>query len=183
MVRQMICEMCKKNEATVRYTEVVNKKIIKMNLCEECAKKKGVAIQTPFTIADLLSGLADLGLRAEEDLKKTCPGCGLSYIDFRKTGRLGCDNCYKAFEKSLQGLLETIHRSTTHVGKVPSRERVEADGFAMLNSLETQLCAAVEKEEFEKAATIRDKLQALKKDARNGGRAPKKTRVRNSKNQ
>jgi protein arginine kinase activator len=162
---------------------VVNKKIIKMNLCEECAKKKGVTIQTPFTIADLLSGLADLGLRAEEDLKKTCPGCGLSYIDFRKTGRLGCDNCYTAFEKSLQGLLETIHRSATHVGKVPSHTRVEVDDLAMLKSLEAQLCAAVEKEEFEKAATIRDKLQALKKDVRNGGRAVKKARARNSKNQ
>ena len=119
--------MCKKNEATVRYTEVVNKKIIKMNLCEECAKKKGVTIQAPFTIADLLSGLADFGLRAEEDLKKTCPGCGLSYIDFRKTGRLGCDSCYRAFEKSLRGLLETIHRSTTHVGKVPSLSCAEVD--------------------------------------------------------
>ncbi|MEJ2745584.1 MAG: UvrB/UvrC motif-containing protein [bacterium] len=114
-------------------------------------------------------------------MKKTCPGCGLSYIDFRKTGRLGCDNCYNAFEKSLQGLLETIHRSTTHVGKVPSRERAEVEGLTMLKSLEAQLCAAVEKEEFEKAATIRDKLQALKKDVRRGARTPKKERARGSK--
>lgn len=177
----MNCEMCKKNEATVRYTEVVNKKIIKMNLCEECAKKKGVTIQSPFTIADLLSGLADLGLRAEEDLKKVCPGCGLSYIDFRKTGRLGCDSCYKAFEKSLQGLLETIHRSTTHVGKVPSRARMEINELTMLKDLEAKLCAAVEKEEFEEAASIRDKLQALKKDVRGGGRMPKRERTRDAK--
>lgn len=177
----MNCEMCKKNEATVRYTEVVNKKIIKMNLCEECAKKKGVTIQTPFTIADLLSGLTDLGLRAEEDLKKTCPCCGLSYIDFRKTGRLGCDGCYRAFEKSLQGLLETIHRSTTHVGKVPSRARAEVDESSLLKTLETQLCAAVEKEEFEKAATIRDKLQALKKDVRDGAKPLRKERTRGAK--
>ncbi len=177
----MNCEMCKKNEATVRYTEVVNKKIIKMNLCEECAKKKGVTIQAPFTIADLLSGLADFGLRAEEDLKKTCPGCGLSYIDFRKTGRLGCDSCYRAFEKSLRGLLETIHRSTTHVGKVPSLSCAEVDGLTMLKALEAQLSAAVDKEEFEKAATIRDRLQALKKDAQASARSPKKERARGSK--
>ena len=86
----MICEICKKKEATVQYTEVVDNKIIKMNLCEECAKKKGVTIKAPFTISDLLAGLADLSLRAEEDVKSTCPGCGLSYIDFRKTGRLCC---------------------------------------------------------------------------------------------
>jgi len=177
----MNCEMCKKSEATVRYTEVVNKKIIKMNLCEECAKKKGVTIQAPFTIADLLSGLADLGLRAEEDLKKVCPCCGLSYIDFRKMGRLGCDSCYKAFEKSLQGLLETIHKGATHVGKVPSRARVEIDELTLLKDLEAKLCAAVEKEEFEKAASIRDKLQALKKEGRVRDRTPKRERTREAK--
>jgi protein arginine kinase activator len=173
--------MCKKHEATVRYTEVVNKKIIKMNLCEECAKKKGVTIQPPFTIADLLSGLTDLGLRAQEDLKKSCPGCGLSYVDFRKTGRLGCDQCYAAFEKSLQGLLETIHKSTTHAGKVPSRVREEVSGQRLLKELESKLCDAVEGEDFEKAATLRDKIQTLKKEARAKERGTKRERARETK--
>jgi len=174
----MTCEMCKKNEATVRYTEVVNKKVVKMNLCEECAKKKGVTIQAPFSIADLLSGLADLGLRAEEDAKKACPGCGLSYIDFRKGGRLGCDRCYQVFEKSLQALLETIHKSTTHVGKVPVRMREEIGRAERLKDLETRLCAAVGKEEFEEAAALRDKIQELKKEMRSRGRVVRKERAK-----
>jgi len=173
----MNCEMCKKNPSTVRYTEVVNKKVLKMNLCEDCAKKKGVSVQAPFTIADLLSGLANVGARAEEDAGKTCPSCGLTYGDFRKTGRLGCDGCYAAFEKGLRGLLETIHKSTSHTGKVPSHAKGEADELRLLRELESGLCAAVEKEEFEKAAGIRDRIQDLKKNARARERAAKKTRT------
>jgi protein arginine kinase activator len=161
----MLCEMCKKSKATVRYTEVVDNKIVKMNLCEECAKKKGVSIQSPFTIADLLAGLADLGLREAEDGKKTCLGCGLSYKEFRKTGRLGCARCYEAFEKNLKGLLETIHKSTKHVGKVPTHLREKTDVLRKIRELEQQLSAVVEKEEFEQAAAIRDKIQAMKQAA------------------
>lgn len=177
----MTCEMCKKNKATIRYTEVVNKKVIKMNLCEECAKKKGVSIHPPFTIADLLSGLTDLGIHAQEDAKKSCQGCGLTYLDFRKTGRLGCDRCYAAFEKSLGGLLETIHRSTAHVGKVPSRVMKEVDELRALTELQAQLSEAVEREEFEKAAGIRDKIQALKKGARAKKGNSRKERAREAK--
>ncbi len=170
----MLCEMCKKVKATVRYTEVVNNKIIKMNLCEECAKKKGVTIQAPFTIADLLAGLADLGLRGAEDVKKVCPGCDLSYMEFRKVGRLGCARCYTAFEKNLRGLLETIHKSSRHVGKVPSVAREEVDALAMIGDLEERLSSAIGKEEFEKAAVIRDKIQSLKKTVKTKGRVAKK---------
>lgn len=176
----MICEICKKNPATVRYTEVANKKVVKMNLCEECAKKKGVSMQAPFTIADLLSGLAGAGTKSEEDSRKSCPSCGLAYGDFKKAGRLGCDACYAAFEKGLRGLLETIHKGTTHVGKVPSRARGDVDRMRLLKELEAGLCEAVEKENFEEAARLRDRIQELKKESRAKDRAAK--RARNSKN-
>ncbi len=162
----MNCEICKKSPATVRYTEVVNKKVMKMNLCEECAKKKGVSVQAPFTIADLLSGLADAGAQADEDAGKSCPACGLTYGDFRKTGRLGCDACYGAFEKGLRGLFETIHKSAGHPGKVPSRARGKVDALRLLQELEAGLCAAVAREDFEKAAELRDRIQELKKNGR-----------------
>jgi protein arginine kinase activator len=162
----MICELCKKNAATVRYTEVVNKKVVKMNLCEECAKKKGVSIQAPFTIADLLSGLAEMGARTEEDAGKACPACGLAYGDFKKTGRLGCDACYSAFEKGLRGLLETIHKSTAHAGKIPSRDRGRVDDLRLMQGLEAGLRAAVEKEDFERAAELRDRIQEMKRRSR-----------------
>jgi protein arginine kinase activator len=172
----MKCEMCKKNSATVRYTEVVNKKVMKMNLCEECAKKKGVSVQAPFTIADLLSGLAEVGAKAEDDAAKACPSCGLTYGDFKKTGRLGCDGCYTAFEKSLRGLFETIHKSTGHTGRIPSHAKGEVDELRLLRELESGLCAAVGREEFEKAAELRDRIQELKKGVRARERAAKKAK-------
>jgi protein arginine kinase activator len=176
----MICELCKKNPATVRYTEVVNKKVLKMNLCEECAKKKGVGVQAPFTIADLLSGLTEAGSRSEEDAGATCPSCGLTYGDFRKTGRLGCDGCYTAFEKGLRGLLESIHKGTAHHGKVPARARGAVDEARLLAELEEGLAAAVKHEEFEKAAGLRDRIREMKREARARGRAAK--RAKNAKN-
>ncbi len=172
----MICELCKKNTATVRYTEVVDKKVMKMNLCEECAKKKGVSVQAPFTIADLLSGLAEAGSRTEENAGATCPSCGLTYGDFRKTGRLGCDGCYTAFKKGLRSLLESIHKSTAHHGKVPARARGAVDEARLLSELEESLAAAVQHEEFEKAAGLRDRIREMKREARMKGRAAKKTR-------
>lgn len=172
----MKCEICRKNPATVRYTEVVNKKVMKMNLCEDCAKKKGVSIQAPFTIADLLSGLADAGMKAENDAGKACPACGLTYGDFKKTGRLGCDACYTAFEKGLRGLFETIHKSTNHTGKVPSRAKGKVDDLRLLEELESGLREAVAREDFEKAAKLRDRIQELKKNGRGKKRVASKAK-------
>jgi protein arginine kinase activator len=159
----MLCEKCKKNKATVRYTEVVDNKVIKMNLCEECAKKKGVTVQAPFTISNLLAGLAELGLRPEVDVRKKCPGCGLSYDGFQRTGRLGCARCYEVFEGNLRPLLETIHRSAMHVGKTPVKARAQKKDVEKLEDLENRLRNAVAQEEYEEAARLRDEIQALKK--------------------
>lgn len=165
----MKCEICSDNEATVRYTEVVDNQIVKMNLCEVCAEKKGVTIQTPFSIADLLAGLTDLGLRQEENIDTDCPGCGLSYRDFRKTGRLGCDRCYDAFEKGLNALIEAVHKSTRHAGKIPVRGGSGLGEMNAIRELEDRLRSAVTKEEFEKAAQLRDRIQEMRKGKGSNG--------------
>jgi len=112
----MLCDICHKNEATVHYTEIVHNQMIKMDLCEECAKVKGVGVQSPFSISDLLSGLAemDTGTRFEDPV---CKGCGLSFTGFRKSGRLGCPECYETFKVPLESLIKTIHKSSKHAGK------------------------------------------------------------------
>ena len=94
---------------------------------------------------------------------------------FKKTGRLGCDRCYGAFEKGLMALIETVHKSRKHVGKVPSRARGSVDRLRLVGELEKKLKEAVESEEFEKAARLRDRIQELRGgDARpqGGGRTP-----------
>ena len=165
----MLCQMCKENEATVLYTEIVDNKVMKMHLCEECAKKKGVTIHAPFFLSDLLSGLTELATFPAEEMKRKCPGCGMSYVDFRKTGRLGCSQCYSTFEQGMNALLETIHKSTRHVGKLPKRLAGFIADMRKVQVLERKLQKAIEEEAFEDAAVIRDKLHALKQQPRGKG--------------
>ncbi len=162
----MLCHMCKEKEATVLYTEIVDNKVVKMQLCEECAKKKGVTMHAPFSLSDLLAGLTELATFPAEEMKRKCPGCGMTYVDFRKTGRLGCSQCYSTFEQGMNALLETIHKSNRHVGKIPKRLAGVIAGVKKRQALERKLKEAIEKEAFEKAAVIRDQLHVLKQKTR-----------------
>ncbi len=93
----------------------------KINLCEACSKEKGVQDPTSFALADLL-----LGLGATNEIEKgastqKCLVCGFSQADFKKTGRLGCSECYVTFAEALGSLLKAMHKGTEHVGKLPER--------------------------------------------------------------
>ena len=93
----------------------------KVNLCEACSKEKGVEDPKSFALADLL-----LGIGAAEEIEKggssqKCPLCGFSQADFKKTGRLGCSECYVTFAEGLSSLLKAMHKGTEHVGKLPER--------------------------------------------------------------
>ena len=93
----MLCDVCKCNDATVFLTQILEGKMHKVNLCEACSKEKGVQDPTSFALADLL-----LGIGAAEEIEKgaptqKCPVCGFSQADFKKTGRLGCSECYVTF--------------------------------------------------------------------------------------
>lgn len=161
----MICQVCKKKEATILYTEIVDNKVMKMHICEDCAKKKGVTMHAPFALSDLLAGLTDLAAFPVEEMKRKCPGCGMTYADFRKTGRLGCSQCYSTFEQGMNALLETIHKQNSHVGKFPKRSATLIKTIQKRKELERKLRAAIESEAFEEAAVIRDKLYSLKQQA------------------
>jgi protein arginine kinase activator len=108
-----ICAVCKKKDAVVHYAEVIEGVIKKIDLCEQCALEKGIETPSPFTMGDLVGAITE---RSEE----TCAQCGMTFDDFRKSGRLGCDLCYDTFQESLLSIIEQIHRSTQHKGKVPS---------------------------------------------------------------
>lgn len=162
----MLCEICGKKEASVEFTEIIDDEVTQLHLCESCAKEKGIEMEQHFSIADLLAGLTDLG--AEFEPKKVsikCPKCGMSYDDFRKIGRLGCGECYKAFKRSLLPLLRRIHGSTRHVGKatVKLEKAAGAEKASELQELQQKLQHAIELEEYEEAAKIRDKIRELEK--------------------
>lgn len=159
----MLCCVCKEKTATVHLTQISGDKMQKVDLCEECAKQKGVNDQTGFSLADLL-----LGLGASQELEQStggadtkCPKCGFTNADFKKSGRLGCPACYKAFAEGMSGLLKSMHKGTRHVGKVPQNLRLKRDLTDQVKLLQERLAKAVKSEDFETAAQLRDELKQL----------------------
>ncbi len=160
----MQCDICKEREAKVHLTQIIDGKMQKVDLCEECAKEKGVSDPTGFSLADLL-----LGLGAAEELKPSgeasgtlrCPACGFTQVDFKKTGRLGCPECYRVFETGLNSLMKAMHKGEQHVGKVPGKAMRNQELSTKMKSLENALKKAVEEEKYEEAALLRDQIRSL----------------------
>ena len=159
----MQCSICKEKPATVHLTQIVGDKMQKLDLCEDCAKTKGVNDPAGFALADLM-----LGLGASQEIDSSpagaelkCPRCGFSQVDFKKSGRLGCPECYHTFAEGLGGLLKTMHKGTRHVGKAPEALRQSRDTAERLKSLQKKLAKAIEDENFEQAAQLRDELKQI----------------------
>ena len=171
----MICELCKKNDATVHLTEIINDQTTELHICEECAKAKDTQMQQHFGIADFLSGLVDLpsGVnKKKERISLKCESCGMTYANFKKLGRFGCENCYESFKRVLGPLLKKIHGTTRHAGKEPKAITFPSKGVGKkpvkaktetekLNELKRRLDRAIKQEEFEEAAILRDKIRAF----------------------
>ena len=167
----MLCDICSKDEATVHITEIVNGQMAELHLCEECARKKNVAMEQHFSLSDLLGGLADIStvLDKTEMAGKRCSNCGMIYEDFRKTGRLGCSECYVTFRDSLASLLKRIHGSDHHLGKFPLGKAGKVKAKTRIQDLRARLSAAIQLEEYERAAKLRDQIRILER------KGPKKT--------
>ncbi len=158
----MLCDICGKNPATVHLTEIINGEVKELHLCEECALKKSQEMQKAFSLGDILSSLIEGTQPQEKESLLRCSRCGLTYEEFRKIGRLGCAYCYISFRTSLWQLIKAIHGSTFHSGKIPkAKESFRID--VEIEELKKKLRRAIELEEFEEAAAIRDKIKELEK--------------------
>ena len=94
-----------------------------------------------------------------------CPKCNMSLAQFSKSGKLGCPACYEAFRPYLNEVLKSIHANTEHTGKISKNANEKIKLRRELESLKKELADAIEKQDFENAATIRDKIKALEKRA------------------
>lgn len=165
----MLCENCKEREAVIHLTQIVNNSVTTMHLCEACAAERGVeteATVAKFPLGDFLASLGKSGPADQADAAVTipCRFCGGTLADFRQTGRLGCARCYESFEPHLRDLLRRLHGSTRHVGEAyhmpgtaPEGGRPEGE----LGKLRDQLRRAVEAENFELAAELRDRIRVM----------------------
>lgn len=159
------CQNCKTRPAKVHYTEIVNDNMVAMNLCLECAEEKGIDVQKggSYGLGDLVAGLIDDTVVSEADRisKVRCPTCGYEYSDFKKIGRLGCPECYDAFEAQLVPVLRHVHGSTQHAGKKATQVGERAVIRERMTALREELSEAISAEDYERAAAIRDEIRGL----------------------
>jgi protein arginine kinase activator len=161
----MKCDNCK-NQATVHLTEIKNGKKIEKHLCEQCAaQQEGVPVKSHTPINELLTNfvLAHSGQLAKEQ-SNTCEACGITWAEFRQNGLLGCEHDYAAFEADLLPLLQRAHENGSHHrGKTPARRGGAVGGPAKkqvdLARLRKDLQRAVEGEDYERAAKLRDQIR------------------------
>jgi protein arginine kinase activator len=161
----MLCNVCHKNEATVHLTQMLEGEIKKMDMCESCAQVHGVD-DPGMSLVDLLVGLGpkstDNKPQASVDTETSeCPHCGYTLADIKKSGRLGCPECYIAFEEGLEQMLRSMHKGLTHTGKAPKSFRNTRELERKARTLEKDLKKAIREERYEDAAVIRDSLKNL----------------------
>ncbi|MBL8026417.1 MAG: UvrB/UvrC motif-containing protein [Fibrobacteres bacterium] len=158
----MLCDDCHKNESSIHFSQIVNNKKTDMNLCQACAGKRGFnehAQGSDVGVGNLVSKIA--AEYESEQGAASCPRCRLKYADFKKNGRLGCGHCYEAFEVRLHDLIRKIHGSDTHKGKVPKSMEPVVAKSRNIENMRKALRDAIQAEDFEKAAQIRDTVRKL----------------------
>ncbi|HET7320967.1 MAG TPA: UvrB/UvrC motif-containing protein [Longimicrobiaceae bacterium] len=159
----MRCEQCGNDEAVIQLTTVVDNEAKVRHLCESCAAREGVDTGAVAGSAPLADFLAQMGQgTGEATVSGRCPSCGLTPAQLKQTGRLGCEACYTHFEPHLRALLRRLHGSTQHAGKAAAAPQGSAaERTARADSLRRSLRRAVEMEDFEYAATLRDQIRRL----------------------
>lgn len=157
----MNCDKCKTSHATFHLTAIEANVKKEVHLCEECAQKAGMGIGSKFnfSVADVLGSLIET--KVPRAGQTSCPECGITYSEFKTKARLGCARDYEIFHSELVRLLEKIHGSTTHVGKMPRTADAHLRKESELLRLKRDLDSVVKTEDFEKAAQLRDRIKSI----------------------
>jgi protein arginine kinase activator len=165
----MLCQCCNKKQATLSYTEIRSGRARHRVLCEECALSQG--LMSPMEAA--ISSLSDLLTQLMTELAGSAPAlpdvscsrCGLKFSQFQKSGRLGCPGCYRGLAEKLDPLILQLQQSDRHLGKSARIPKVtQPPTMEQARMLKRQLSAAVESEQFELAASLRDRLKILESE-------------------
>ena len=158
------CDICSKS-ATVHLTQIMDGKIHKVDLCETCAKEKGVTDPNGFSLGDLLTGNLENERLGSEPIQLKCVVCGFTPGDYKKHGRLGCPSCYKNLRPMIMPMLAHMHKGMAHDGKIPYHTLTREEQKQKLDDLNASLKKAVAEERFEDAARIRDAIiQQIEED-------------------
>ncbi|MEW9080470.1 UvrB/UvrC motif-containing protein [Terrisporobacter glycolicus] len=174
----MLCQKCHKKTASVFISSIINGQETRMYLCNDCAKDYPLFkfnSQDPFSIKDVMEKF-DISegdsidtknknlLAIDKDCEEKeiiCPNCYSTYDEYRQTGKVGCSKCYEVFEKQLKPILRNIYGYEGYIGKSPKKDNSHIYTSKEMRVLKEDLNRAVEQEEYEKAADIRDKIKEL----------------------
>ncbi len=167
----MKCHHCEK-PATFHITELTDGDPQELHLCEDHAREylshADASESEPSTsIAGALAHQLKIGQTAEELSRldqRACPVCGITFYEFRNQGRLGCPHDYECFRDELEPLLVNIHGEIKHCGKRPKNQPNRVASSRDLIRLRRELKEAVEREEYEAASQLRDRIKAIEAD-------------------
>lgn len=178
----MQCQECQKRPATLHFTKIINGEKTEFHLCEQCASEKSDLVMfntSPgLSINNLLASLFNMNSAFQQDQHQgstsneilQCDHCGLSFPQFLKIGKFGCAHCYDAFEEKLTPILRRLHGGNwKHGGKIPQRTGGNFHIRKKIDILKETLQTLVSREEFEKAAEVRDEIRAYEKQLQEGG--------------
>jgi len=150
----MLCDDCKNRPASIFFKEVLPDKTVELNLCEECASKRGLLGAKKLTPIEIMHKL--LKQKSAQDEKVICPRCYMSLAEFKRLGRFGCAQCVATFDEHIRHFIKQIHQSDRHVGR--KSQSGTKKGFEIYR-LREDLKRALDNEAYEEAAKIRDKLK------------------------
>ncbi|MCK8816241.1 UvrB/UvrC motif-containing protein [Natroniella sulfidigena] len=171
----MLCQECQEKEASVHVTKIINNKKQELYFCKECAQATGeLKFGSDFSFNNLLTGLLNSKPHSHHQINLSskqlrCSNCDLSYQEFSHNGRLGCSQCYDYFGDKINKILRRIHSSNRHTGKIPKRIGENVRVKRKINNLKEEMGQAVAKEEFERAAVLRDEIKELEDRLDNRG--------------
>jgi protein arginine kinase activator len=155
------CHKCTK-PATYHITEVVSEEQYEeLHLCEECYHKFFYEPQQQAAGQKGGAGQLEESEEASALNQRECPHCGIKFVEFRNSGRLGCPYDYQEFREELAPLLENIHGEIRHCGKTPRRLPQNKQTQSELIQLRKQLQQAITREAYEDAARLRDRIRQL----------------------
>lgn len=165
------CDVCQKTVATVHDIQLVNGKMTELHMCQRCAESNGLFGKQKIKIPEFLENFiaATRTKKARTRKEPECPGCGLSYSQFKAKGRLGCRRCYEVFQKALDPLLEKVHDACRHKGRYPGATAAtpapaETPRKRLLDELNRKLEEAKASEAYEEAARLRDEIRRLESE-------------------
>lgn len=170
----MLCEKCRKNEAKINLVTVVNGQKHEIWLCESCIKdissipflsSSGQNIDFPFQgmLSEMLSNIESSKTNIDNNKIKeiVCSNCGLTYDEFKKSGRLGCSDCYKEFKLVLDPRIKSLQPGVKHIGRIPKLKGKELVQKRKLKDLKQEMQKLIIAEEYEKATVVRDEIKKI----------------------